>query len=148
MLGFWFMYRPPRWLQPRWILWLEEEYGYCLPILIEEAQKMNRWQWESRVRSQAGLQAWIDGVVAHRREDVDWLWQQEKAYLIEQQQIHRGKYVVKPGMSIEGSVPKHRRDDIVLSKEENDKVTRARNAPFIRKWQEKAAQKQKNNKPD
>jgi hypothetical protein len=137
LLGFWFMYRPPGWLQPKWVLWLEQEYGYCLFILIEEAQKMNRWVWESRVRTQTGLQVWIDEVFAHRQEDVDWLWQIEKSNLVIQQQVRREKYVIKAGMSIEGPVPSHRRNDITLSKEEMEKVTHAKNAPFVRKWQEK-----------
>lgn len=72
VFGFWFMYRPPRWIKPSWLQWLEQEYGYCLPILITEAQKMNRWQWEAQVRNRAGMKAWIDDVFDHRREDIEF----------------------------------------------------------------------------
>ena len=130
VFGFWFMYRPPKWIQPRWLQWLEREYGYCLPVLIEEAQKMNRWAWEARVRTRTGMQEWIDTVFIRRREDVDFAWQAEKLYLIEQQVVKRESYVVKPGMAIEGDVPVHRQNDIVLAREEIDAVVAVKNAKY------------------
>ena len=30
-LGFYWAANPPRWLQPRWVRWLSDEYGYCPP---------------------------------------------------------------------------------------------------------------------
>ena len=127
VFGFWFMYRPPKWIKPGWLQWLEQEYGYCLPILIQEAQKMNRWQWEARVRMQAGMQAWIDEVFVHRREDVDFAWQAEKYYLVEQQVVKKKTYGIKEGMEIEGYVPVHRQGDIVLTQKEIDTFFAANN---------------------
>jgi hypothetical protein len=58
-------------------------------------------------------------------------------YLVEQQQVSRGKYIVKGGMSIEGPVPEHRRNDITLINDEEVKeVFRERNIPFIRSLRE------------
>ncbi len=125
LIGFWFMYRPPKWLKPSWLQWLEQEYGYCLPILIEEAQKMNRWAWEAQVRTRSGMQAWIDDVFTHRREDVEFSWWAEKFYLIEQETD-----VIKPGMIVEGDIPAHRQDDIVITREEIDAVVAVRNAQY------------------
>ncbi len=120
LIGFWFMYRPPKWLKPHWLQWLEQQYGYCLPILIEEAQKMNRWAWEAQVRTRSGMQTWVDEVFTRRREDVDFSWQAKKFYQVEQQLVQRKTYVFKAGMEIEGYVPIHRQDDIVLTQEEID----------------------------
>ncbi len=125
LLGFWFMYRPPKWLKPGWLQWLEREYGYCLPVLIYEAQKMNRWQWEAQVRTRSGMQAWIDEVFTRRREDINFAWQAEKFYLIEQETD-----VIKPGMKVEGYVPAHRQEDVVLTREEIDAVVAVRNAQY------------------
>jgi hypothetical protein len=125
VFGFWFMYRPPKWLKPGWLQWLEREYGYCLPVLIYEAQKMNRWQWEAQVRTRSGMQAWIDEVFTRRREDINFAWQAEKFYLIEQETD-----VIKPGMKVEGYVPAHRQEDVVLTREEIDAVVAVRNAQY------------------
>ncbi len=120
IFGFWFMYRPPRWIKPNWLQWLEQEYGYCLPILIEEAQKMNRWTWEAKVRTRAGMQEWIDDIFIHRQEDLTLAWQAEKYYRVVQQTVKQKTYVIKAGMAIEDDVPIHRQDDIVLTQEEID----------------------------
>lgn len=134
VFGFWFMYRPPKWVKPSWLQWLEQEYGYCLPILIVEAQKINRWEWESRVRTQAGMQAWIDEVFDHHRKDVDFAWQTEKIYLVEQQLNKQKSFVLKPGMRIEGYVPVHRQDDIVLTREGIDAVVSVQNAHYLKNY--------------
>jgi hypothetical protein len=125
VFGFWFMYHPPRWIKPNWLQWLEQEYGYCLSILIEEAQKMNRWAWEVQVRTRAGMQAWIDDVFIHRREDVEFSWWAEKLYLIEQETD-----LIMPGMIAEGDIPVHRQDDIAITREEIDAVFAVRNARY------------------
>jgi len=125
LIGFWFMYRPPRWIKPNWLQWLEQEYGYCLPILIEEAQKMNRWAWEAKVRTRAGMQEWIDDAFIRRREDVEFSWWAEKFYLIEQESD-----AIRPGMIAEGDIPAHRQDDIVITREEIDAVVAVRNAKY------------------
>lgn len=120
LIGFWFMYSPPKWIKPRWLQWLEREYGYCLPILVEEAQKMNRWTWEAKVRTRAGMQEWIDDIFIHRQEDLTLAWQAEKYYRVVQQTVKQKTYVIKAGMAIEDDVPIHRQDDIVLTQEEID----------------------------
>ena len=120
VLGFLFMYRPPNWLDPKWLQWLKKEYGYCLDILIEEAQLMNRWDWERQVRTQEGMQRWIDTVFSRRQEDVDFAWQSEKLYRVEQQNLEKDIYTLSPGMRIEGKVPAHRQGDVVLIREEID----------------------------
>lgn len=130
LIGFWFMYHPPKWVKPSWLQWLEQEYGYCLSILIEEAQKMNRWAWEAQVRTQSGMQAWIDDVFTHRREDVDFAWKVEKFRLIERQVVKPEGYGIKSGMKIEGYAPVHRQHDIVLTQEEMDIVIPFRNAKY------------------
>ncbi|MDA0244542.1 MAG: hypothetical protein OT477_14080 [Chloroflexi bacterium] len=130
IVGFWFMGHPPKWLAPQWLQWLEQEYGYCVDILLEEAQKMNRWAWEAQVRTQEGMQVWIDEVVARRRKEVDFAWEVEKLYRVEQQILKRGHFVFKPGMKIEGVVPAHRQQDIALTREGIDEVFRYRNAPY------------------
>lgn len=47
----------PRWLKPHWVRWLEEEHGDILPLLIAEARQTPGWA--KRVRTQAGLEAWV-----------------------------------------------------------------------------------------
>ena len=125
VLGFWFMYHPPRWIKPNWLQWLEQEYGYCLPILVEEAQTMNRWAWEAKVRTRAGMQEWIDDAFIRRREDVEFSWGAEKFYLIEQESD-----AIQPGMIVEGDIPAHRQDDSVITREEIDAVVAVRNAQY------------------
>jgi hypothetical protein len=130
LLGFWFMYRPPKWLKPGWLQWLEREYGYCLPILIEEGQRMNRWQWEAQVRTRSGMQGWIDDVFIHRQKDVDFAWKVEKFRLIERQVVKPEGYSIRSGMKVEGHAPVHRQHDIVLTQEEMDIVIPFRNAKY------------------
>lgn len=118
MVGFWFMYKPPEWIKPDWLRWLEQEYGYCIPILIEEAQKMNRWVWEAKVRKPEGLQAWIDEVFEHRSEEVEQAWLRYKIYLLHQQMIKDGQEKSAIGVFIRNSIPKHRQHEAVVTREE------------------------------
>ena len=55
ILGVW----PPRWLRPRWLVYLEDEYGSVMWHLLEEARK-NAGIWEERVRTQKGLEEWAE----------------------------------------------------------------------------------------
>jgi hypothetical protein len=73
-LGFLYMMWPPRLIKPRWLQWLEKEYGYGLDILVEEAQKMGRWRWEARVHDQQGLESWAQEVLRRRQQDMDEAW--------------------------------------------------------------------------
>jgi hypothetical protein len=47
----------PRWIKPQWVRWLEEENDDILDRLIQEA----RWtkDWEKRIATQEGLEAWV-----------------------------------------------------------------------------------------
>jgi hypothetical protein len=54
ILAFW----RPRWLVPKWLLWLEDNHGEIYDQLREEAQKLGAREWEKRVRTQAGLEVW------------------------------------------------------------------------------------------
>lgn len=50
----------PWWVKPAWVRWLEEENDDILDRLIEEA----RWtkDWEKRIATQEGLEAWVTEV--------------------------------------------------------------------------------------
>jgi hypothetical protein len=54
ILVFW----QPRWLIPKWLLWLEDHHGEIYDQLREEAQKMGAREWEKRVSTQEGLEVW------------------------------------------------------------------------------------------
>jgi hypothetical protein len=54
ILTFW----RPRWLVPRWLLWLEDNHGEIYSQLREEAQKLGAREWEKRVSTQEGLEEW------------------------------------------------------------------------------------------
>jgi hypothetical protein len=69
--GFALMIWQPAWIKPRWIRWLEREYGYCLDILRKEALNMGRWNWEAQVRTQADLERWVKEVVARHQKEID-----------------------------------------------------------------------------
>ena len=132
MIGFLFMYRPPNWLDPKWLQWLKEEYGYCLPLLIENAQQLNRWDWEWQVRTQAGMQSWIDSVYKQHKEDIDFAWQIEKKNRVSWQNQKKGLFSIRAGMKIEGYIPIHRQGDDVLIKEELDAVIAYQNEKFLK----------------
>ena len=131
LVGFLLMYRPPKWLDPKWLQWLKSEYGYCLDILIEDAQQMNRWDWERQVRTRAGMQQWIDGIYEQHQEDIDFYWQYEKFTRVRAQLIKRKKYSIHAGMKVEGTIPAHRQGDDVLVREEIDAVVAVRNAMLL-----------------
>ena len=118
------MYRPPRWLVPRWLRWLEDEYIYCLDILIEEARKMNRWQWEAKVRTQEGMQAWVNRAIDENRAEVEDRWERYKLYLYEEQITSQGIYELNPGVIDPASLPIHRQGDGIVSEEDIAKKIR------------------------
>ena len=99
----------PNWVKPNWLQWLEREYGYCLDILIEEGQQMNRWEWEGKVRTQEGMQAWIDEVFARRRSEVDRRWKEFRKTLLWEQAHAEGRSWLGVDEKIKGYIPKHRR---------------------------------------
>ncbi|MFQ5580761.1 MAG: hypothetical protein ACE5FZ_09115 [Nitrospiria bacterium] len=129
-LGFGFMIWPPQWIKPHWLQWLEREYGYCLDILIEEAQQMSRWDWETKVRTQKGMQAWIDEIFAKRREEIDLCWLQEKFYLVEQQMKREGRWEFEAGEVIRSGAPDHRRDEAILTQEDINEGSRIQRAMY------------------
>ncbi len=49
----------PRWLTPKWLLWLETHHDDILPLLKKDAQQIGGRAWSARVRTQAGLEAWV-----------------------------------------------------------------------------------------
>ncbi len=55
VLGVW----NPRWLQPQWLNYLEDEYGTVMWKLLDEARK-DVPSWSRRVRTQAGLEEWAE----------------------------------------------------------------------------------------
>jgi hypothetical protein len=55
ILGVW----NPRWLRPRWLNYLEDEYGSIMWVLLDEARK-DVPGWSQRVRTQAGLEEWAE----------------------------------------------------------------------------------------
>ena len=50
--------RQPWWLKPAWLRWLEKEHGDIIHLLWEDVRQ-DRWGWEQRVRTQAGLEEWV-----------------------------------------------------------------------------------------
>ena len=78
LLGFVLTVWQPSWLKPRWVRWLEYEYGYCPDIMIAEARKMGRWVWEEQVRTRAGMKRWAQDVVAMHRKEIDERWEHER----------------------------------------------------------------------
>lgn len=122
LLGFWFMYRPPKWIVPKWLRWLEREYGYCVDILLEDAQRMGRWNWERQVRSQAGMQTWIDSVMEREKQRIEWRWLYEKVRLISDQNRKAGIFVNRAPGIITEPVPEHRQNekDLRVTQEDLD----------------------------
>ncbi len=49
----------PRWLRPRWLVYLEDTYGSVMWRLLDEARK-NVPAWSRRVRTQQGLEEWAE----------------------------------------------------------------------------------------
>lgn len=54
-LGIW----NPRWLQPRWLVYLEDEYGTVMWHLLQEAAQDPK-RWEQQVRTQEDLETWAE----------------------------------------------------------------------------------------
>lgn len=54
----------PSWLKPTWVRWLEDNYSDILDILIEEGRKTP--DWSERVRTQEGLEKWVEEVQRKR----------------------------------------------------------------------------------
>jgi hypothetical protein len=131
VLPLYFMYRPPFWVVPEWVKWLEREYGYCLDILIEEARLMGRWTWEIEVMTRAGMQAWIDDVFTRRQKDVDEYWKQAKVWLMRQQRNQEGIHYLKPGTLSPEYTPQHRLHDREVSEEEIIEVVRLKNSKYV-----------------
>ena len=96
-IGFLFLFWAPPFLTPRWVKLLEQDYGYCLPILIEEARKMGRWKWNARVRTPAQLQSWIDEVMSQHQDEIDQLWHTYRSFM--QEEFGKGNFYI----------PQHRR---------------------------------------
>jgi hypothetical protein len=57
ILGIFLVGLQPWWIKPKWVRWLEEENDDILDRLIQEA----RWtkDWEKRIATQEGLEAWV-----------------------------------------------------------------------------------------
>jgi len=53
LLLFWL----PNWIKPAWVRWLEKNHGDILLLLLREARITSNW--EQRVATQEGLEAWV-----------------------------------------------------------------------------------------
>lgn len=49
----------PRWLAPKWLLWLEDNQADLLDMLNREAWRMGAQAWQARVRTQVDLEDWV-----------------------------------------------------------------------------------------
>jgi hypothetical protein len=47
----------PDWIKPAWVRWLEKNHGDMLLLLLREARRTPNW--EKRVATQEGLEAWV-----------------------------------------------------------------------------------------
>ncbi len=64
LLLFWL----PDWIKPAWVRWLEKNHEGILLLLLEDARETP--DWERRVATQAGLEAWVAEVRRkHRLEE-------------------------------------------------------------------------------
>lgn len=52
----------PRWLKPAWLQWLEANYGPVLEKMFKEARQMGSRRWEAQVKTQAGLEQWVERI--------------------------------------------------------------------------------------
>jgi|GEM_PF-1274989 len=53
----------PVWLKPAWLQWLEANYKPpVLERMFKAAHRMGVPQWETQVKTQAGLEQWADGL--------------------------------------------------------------------------------------
>ena len=53
----------PRFLKPNWLQWLEGHHKEHLALLQHEAEQMGHFQWARRVKTQAGLEQWVEEVL-------------------------------------------------------------------------------------
>ncbi len=53
LISFW----RPKWLEPKWVCWLEENNQDMLDLIVEEGRKTQ--DWGEVVATQAGLEAWV-----------------------------------------------------------------------------------------
>lgn len=53
---------PPRWSKPKWLQWLEKEHDDIKALLWEDARTRGKWEWQQQVRTQEGLEAWVEEV--------------------------------------------------------------------------------------
>jgi hypothetical protein len=58
----------PSWIKPPWVRWLEQEYGYYLDALAEDAREMGYWNWEAQVRTQASLARWVEQAIVRSQK--------------------------------------------------------------------------------
>ena len=59
VLGTW----QPSWLTPKWLRWLQTNYPEHLQLLHDEASRMDRREWNRSVRTQEGLESWVEEVL-------------------------------------------------------------------------------------
>ena len=59
VLGTW----QPSWLTPKWLRWLQTNYPEHLQLLHDEASRMDRREWNREVRTQEGLESWVEEVL-------------------------------------------------------------------------------------
>ncbi|KAA3659132.1 MAG: hypothetical protein DWQ04_23185 [Chloroflexi bacterium] len=52
----------PRWLVPKWLCWLEDNYEYLIPLLREDAIRMGERTWARQVNTQETLEKWAKEV--------------------------------------------------------------------------------------
>jgi len=53
----------PRWLKPRWLRWLEDNYPSLINTLLEEARQAGR-AWETGIKTQEDLEEWAKRTAA------------------------------------------------------------------------------------
>jgi len=63
IVGIVFALIKPFFLKPAWLRWLEERYGGMMPILKDEARKMGLELWQSKMQTQADIEAWAEEVL-------------------------------------------------------------------------------------
>jgi hypothetical protein len=83
---------------------------------------MGRWDWEWQVRSQAGMQTWIDSVMEREKQRIEWRWLYEKIRMISDQNRKAGIFVNRAPGIITEPVPEHRQNekDLRVTQEDLD----------------------------
>lgn len=63
IVGIIFNFIRPSFLKPAWLRWLEEKYDhYMMTILKAEAHEMGLELWQSKMQTQADIEAWAEEV--------------------------------------------------------------------------------------